>query len=83
MCGRCRKQVDRLVESVEELCDEMETVRGSCYLWDRVNASGGCEAAVTARARIGCVKFKECGELLNPKRFSLKTKGMVYRSSVR
>ena len=28
-------------------------VRGFCYLGDRVNASGGCEAAVTARARIG------------------------------
>ena len=78
-------QVDGLVEPVKELCEEVETVRGfyMYYLGDRVNASGGCEAAVTARARIGCVKFKECGELLNPKRFSLKTKGMVYRSSVR
>ena len=56
---------------------------GFCYLGDRVNASGGCEAAVTARARIGWVKFKECRELLNSKRFSLKTKGMVYRSCVR
>ena len=33
-------------------------------LWDRVNAKG-CEAAVTARERIGWMKFKECGELLN------------------
>ena len=33
-------------------------------------ADGGCEAAVTARARIGWVKFSECGELLNSKRFS-------------
>ena len=48
-----------------------------------MNASGGCEAAVTARARIGWVKFKECGELLNSKRFSLKMKGMIYRSCVR
>ena len=60
-----------------------ETVRGFCYLGDRVNASGGCEAAVTARARIGWVKFRECGELLNSKRFSLKVKGMVYQSCVR
>ena len=37
---------------VEELCEEMETVRGFCYLGDRVNASGGCKAAVTARARV-------------------------------
>ena len=58
-------------------------MRDFCYLGNRVNASGGCEAAVTARARIGWVKFKECGELLNSKRFSLKTKGMVYRSCVR
>ena len=42
-----------------------------------------CEAAVTARARIGWVKFRECRELLNSKRFSLKLKGMIYRSCVR
>ena len=47
----------------------------------RVNASGGCEVAVTARA-IGWVKFKECRELLNSKRLSLKT-GIVYQSCVR
>ena len=35
------------------------------------------------RARIGWVTFRECRELLNSKRFSLKLKGMVYRSSVR
>ena len=39
-----------------ELCEEVESVRDFCYLGDRVNASGGCEAAVTARARIGWVK---------------------------
>ena len=48
-----------------------------------MNASGGCEAAVTAKARIGWVKFKECRELLNSKRFSLHMKGMIYRSCVR
>jgi len=45
---------------VEGLCEEVETVRGFCYLGHRVNAGGGCEAAVTARARIGWVKFSEC-----------------------
>ena len=40
-------------------------VRGFYYLGDRVNAGGGCKAAVTVRARIGWVKFRECGELLN------------------
>ena len=82
-CGRCKKQADGFMDSVEELSEEMETVRGFCYLGDRVNAGGGCEAAVTARARIGWVKFRECGELLNSKMFSLKLKGMVYHSRVR
>ena len=40
------------------------------------------ETAVTARVRIGWMKFRECGELLLG-RFSLKMKGMVYRSCVR
>ena len=38
------------MDSVEELCEEVEMVRG--YLGDRVNAGSGCEAAVTAKARI-------------------------------
>ena len=66
--GRCKKQVDGLGEPVEELCEGVDTVKGFCYLGDRVNASGGCEVAVTARARIGWVKFKKCRELLNSKR---------------
>ena len=65
VCGRCKKQDDGFMDSVEE-----------------VNG-GGCEAALTARARIGWVKFRESGELLNSKRFLLKLKGMVYRSCVR
>ena len=68
---------------MEVLCDEEETVKGFCYRGDRLNASGGCETAVTARVRIGWLKFGECGELLLGRRFSLKMKGMVYRSCVR
>ena len=56
MSGRCKKQADGLAEPVEELSEEVETVRGFCYLRDRVNASGGWEAAVTARGRIGWVQ---------------------------
>ena len=77
MCGRWKKQVDGLVESAEDLYEEVETVRGFCYLGDRVNASGGCEAGVTGKVRIGWVKCKECRELLNSKRFSLKMKGIA------
>jgi len=52
-------------------------------LGDRISAGGGCESAVTARARIGWVKFRECGELLYRKRFSLKMKGRIYLTCVR
>ena len=50
---------------------------------DRLNASGGCEAAVTARVRIGWVRFREGAELLLGNRFPLKMKGKVYRCCVR
>ena len=83
MCAKCKKQANGLMGPVEELCEEVETVKSFCYLGDRMNASGRCEAAVTARARVVWVKFKECGELLNSKRFSLKMKGIIYRSCVR
>ena len=42
----------------------METVSEFTYLGDRVRVGGECEAAVTAGTKCGCVKFRECGELL-------------------
>ena len=65
---------------MEVLCDE---VKGFCYFGDRLNASGGCETAVTSRVRIAWIILRECGELLCGRRFSLKMKGMVYCSCVR
>ena len=58
-------------------------MNGFCYLGDRLNSSGCCEAAVTARVRMGWVKFRECGELLLGNRLSLKIKSKVYRCCVR
>lgn len=83
VCGRCEKGVGGVVEQEEKLCDEVESVKEFTYLGDKVSVGGGCEAAVTARARFGWVKFRECGELLCGKRFPLKMKGMVYKSCVR
>ena len=83
VCGQCKKRDGRMVEPVEKLCDDVDTVKEFCYLGDRLSASGGCNAAVTARARIGWVKFRECGELLHGRRFSLKMKGRVYKTCVR
>ena len=54
--GSCKKQANGLVGEVEELCEEVETVISFCYLGDRVNASGGCEAAVTGENWVGEVQ---------------------------
>ena len=61
---RCRSETG-------DKCDEVETLKGFCYLGDRLNASGGCEAAVTARTRLGWKKFRECGEILFGKKILL------------
>ena len=81
--SKCKGTMERTMDSIEKLCDEVETVNGFCYLGDRPNASGGCEAAVTARVRIGWVRFRECGELLLGNGFPLKIKGKVYCCCVR
>ena len=56
--------IGEAVEQEETLCNEVEVVWEVTYLGDRVSAGGGCEAAVTARARCGWVKFRECCGLL-------------------
>ena len=71
------------MELNENLCDGVEAVNEFCYLGDTLKTSGGSEAAVTARMRIGWIKFRECSELLLGKRFSLKIKARVYQSCVR
>ena len=53
-------------------------MKSFCYLKDRLNATGGSEAAVTARTRIGWIKFRECGELLYGRKFLLKMKEKIY-----
>ena len=83
VCRRCTDVGDGTQEPEEVLCDEVETVKGFCYLGDRLNASGGCETAVTSRVRIGWMKFRKCEELLRGRRFSLRMKRMVDQNCVR
>ena len=83
VCSKCKRITEGTVDSIEKLCDEMETVNGLCCLEDRLNSSGGCEAAVTAKVRIGWVRFRECGELLLRNRFPLRMKDKAYRCCVR
>ena len=82
-CSKCEGIMEGTMDSIEKLCDEVKIVNGFCYLEDRLNASGGCEVAVTARVRIGWVRFRECGELLLGNRFPLKMKGKIYRCCIR
>ena len=83
VCSRCREIMEGSVDSIEKLCNEVETVYGFCYLGDRLNASGSCEATVTAKVRIGWVRFRERGELLLETMFSLRMKGKLYRFCLR
>ena len=71
VCTRCSSMTAGTMAKKENLWDNVETVKGFCYLDDRFNASGGSEAAVTARTKTGWVKFRECCEVLCGKRFSL------------
>ena len=68
-----------MTKLVVRLGNEVETVRGFCCLGDMVDTDGGSEAVVTARMRIGGVKFREYGAILCGGGFSLR----VYRSCVR
>ena len=48
-CRKCEGNIGEAVEQKEKLCDEVESE--FTYLGDRLNAGGGCEAAVTDRTR--------------------------------
>ena len=83
VCRRCTDVGDGTEETVEVLCEEVETVKEFCYSGDKLNAAGGCETAVTSRVRIGWMKFRECGELLRGRRLCMRMKGMVYCNCAR
>ena len=53
VCLKCKQIMEGTMDSIKKLCDEVEMVYGFCYLGKRLNASGGCEAAVTPKVRIG------------------------------
>ena len=64
VCSKCKKIMEETVDLIKKLCNKVETVNGFHYLGDRLNASGGCEVAVTARVRIPRIRFRECGGCL-------------------
>ena len=48
-CRKCKRNIGEAVEQEEKLCDEVETVKKSTYLCDKINSGGGSEVTVTAR----------------------------------
>ena len=66
----------------EKLCDGSETVKRLCSLNGRLNTSGGSKAAMTARIKIGWVKFRKCRKVLYGKRSSLRLKGKNHQCCV-
>ena len=71
VCKLCVDTKEGIVKPGEiSFFDQVDFVKSFYYLRDRLNVSGGSEAAVTARTRIGWIKFRECGELLYGRKFS-------------
>ena len=79
VCLKYKGIMGGTVDSIKKLCDKVKRVNRFCYLGDTPYAIGGCKAAVTARVRIGWVRFRKCGELLLGNRFPLRIKGKIYR----
>ena len=50
-----------------------------CYLGNALNDSGDFKMAVVAGRRIEWIRFRECGEVLYRRRFSLKIRGKVHK----
>ena len=72
VCKLCVDTMEGIGKPGQEISffDQVDFVKSFCFLGDRLNASGGSDAAVTARTRIGCIKIRQCGELLYGRKFS-------------
>ena len=84
--GFVREQCVKAIEESDKdipIFDLVEFVKSFFYLRNRLNTSGGSEAAVTARMRIGWIKFREGGSCIMKKAFVKKMKGRIYQSCVR
>ena len=81
-CKRCVQGVINM-EAQLGLSDGIERVESFVYLGDKLNAGGGCSSAVTARVRVGWMKFREMGGVLCGRKWSVKMKGRVYKACVR
>ena len=53
------REIEGMVDSIEKMCGEVEAMNVFGYLGERLNASGGFEAVVTARVRICQMRFRK------------------------
>ena len=85
VCKICVDTMKGILEPGEEILffKMVEFVKSFSFLEDRLNASGGSDAPVTARTRIWWLKFRGCGKLFYGRKFLLKIKGRIYQSCVR
>ena len=81
-CKTCVKGVLDMEKEKGMSCG-VERVDSFVYLGNKLNAGGGCLSAVTARVRVGWMKFRELSAVLCGRKWSMKMKGKVYRSCVR
>ena len=56
VCTSCQTLDEEGMEPTENLCNRMKTVKEFCYSGNKLKLSGGCDAVVTARMRIGWIK---------------------------
>ena len=82
---KCKRCVNGVVNREAEtgLNDGIERVESFVYLGDKLNAGGGCLSAVTARVRVGWMKFRDLSGVLCGRKWSVKMKGRVYKACVR
>jgi hypothetical protein len=82
---KCKRGVNGVInrEAAMGLNDGIETVESYVYLGDKLNAGGGCLNAVTARVRLGWIKFSELNGVFCGRKWSVKIKGRVYKAYVR
>ena len=75
VCSKCNKATDGAGEVQQEvMCNEVETVKGFCYLGNKLSASKRCKAEITSWTRVGWKQFRECVKILFGKRFFLQMK---------
>ena len=83
VCELCVYTKEGILEPGEKIFfDQVAFVKGFCYLGNRLIASGGSEAAVTARTKIGWKNLENVGSYFMETVF-IKIKGRIYHSCMR